>query len=107
MAMSCLTAGVPVLVEKPLVNTLDELRTLRAAAGTLPVVAGQMRRFERDAIWTRDWMSPENFGTLRSFDIQSWQNIHAYIKRVGGDHWLLDGALAGGGVVISLAIHQL
>jgi predicted dehydrogenase len=70
-----------------------------------------MRRYEREAVWLREWISasPANFGELRSFDIQSWQNLEGYLHEGGAGlkHWLLDGKRAGGGVVISLAIHQL
>lgn len=111
IARDFVEAKIPVLVEKPLTCTLDEARELRELShrnGT-PVVAGQMRRFNRDATWLHNWVTkdPGNFGELRSFDIQSWQNIESYISAVGRHHWLLDGAKAGGGVVISLAIHQL
>ncbi len=109
-------AGLPVLIEKPLTCTLDETRALRdlAVISGVPVVAGQMRRFNREAVWLRRWItdSSENFGELRSFTIHSWQNLIAYLRGVlglpaGSDHWLLDGDRAGGGVVISLACHQL
>ena len=113
LAQDCVAAGKPVLVEKPVVCTVDEMRSLRAAslAAAVPVIAGQMRRFEPEVLWLRDWIkaAPENFGDLRSFDIQSWQNLEGYLYRGGAGlkHWLLDGQRAGGGVVISLAIHQL
>jgi predicted dehydrogenase len=113
LAEACVAAGKPVLVEKPLVCTMDELRALRqsARAAGVPVVAAQMRRFEPEVLWLRDWIKadPANFGELRSFDIQSWQNLGGYYNRsgIGLKHWLLDGERAGGGVVISLAIHQL
>jgi len=113
LALDCIAAGRPVLVEKPVVCTIAEWREVNAAsrAAGVPVVAGQMRRFEPEAVWLRDWIkaAPTNFGELRSFDIQSWQNLEGYLYRGGAGlkHWLLDGARAGGGVVISLAIHQL
>lgn len=116
VARAFVEAGVAVLVEKPLTCTLDETRRLRdlAAERGVPVVAGQMRRFNREAVWLQRWVaaSPDHFGDLRSFDIHSWQNIHGYYRGVlglppGGDHWLSDGKRAGGGVVISLAVHQL
>jgi predicted dehydrogenase len=111
LAADCVRAGYPVLVEKPLVCNVTELRALEdlAKEHSVAVSAGQMRRFERDAVNARRWINgdPGRFGQLRSFDIQSWQNINAYINRVGTSHWLLDGQRAGGGVVISLAIHQL
>lgn len=46
IALDCLAAGVPVLVEKPLVNSLAEAETLLAAAqgAGLPVLVGHHRR---------------------------------------------------------------
>ena len=111
VARDFVEAGIPVIVEKPAVCSLEELRTLRdlAERKRVPVAAGQNRRFNREAAWIRDWVraTPENFGALRTFDLQAWQNIHAYTGGPERTHWLLDKKLAGGGVVISLAIHQL
>lgn len=109
VARDLLGAGIPVLVEKPLTCTLNEARQLReiAAARGIPLVVGQMRRFNADAVWLSRWVrsDPGAFGELHSFDLQSWQNVLGYTR--GGDHWILDGERAGGGVVISLAVHQL
>jgi predicted dehydrogenase len=116
VAKDFVEAGIPVLVEKPLTCTLDETRALRELSERhgIPVVAGQTQRFNREAIWLSRWIQsePENFGALRSFDIHSWQNLLGYFHGtlglpVGADHWLLDGKRAGGGVVISIAVHQL
>ena len=112
VARDFVEAGIPVLVEKPLTCTLDETRQLRdlAARHGVAVVAGQMRRFTQDAAWIQRWVAadPGNFGDLHSFDIQSWQNIRGWLGRTAAsDPWLLDGKRAGGGVVISLAVHQL
>jgi predicted dehydrogenase len=104
-------AGVPVLVEKPLVINIEELRALRetaAASGSL-VVAGQMHRFDSTNVVARRWLdrNPERFGNLEAFEMHCWQDIMAYAEQVGTSHWLMDGKLAGGGVVVSLAVHQL
>jgi UDP-N-acetyl-2-amino-2-deoxyglucuronate dehydrogenase len=105
-------AGIPVLVEKPLACTLEEARRLQLITqkSGAAVICGQMLRYSREANFLRDWIAenPNNFGSLRTFDLQSWQNILAYTHNSSTQgHWLLDGEKAGGGVVISLAIHQL
>ena len=110
-AMRAVEAGVPVLAEKPLVTKLDDLRALRDASakhGT-PVVAGQMQRFDPVNAAARAWIDqdPSRFGDLESFTIRAWQDITEYTASIGLGHWLLDGRLAGGGVVVSLAVHQI
>jgi predicted dehydrogenase len=112
VAAELASAGIPVLVEKPLTCTLDEARRLHVISqkGGAAVISGQMLRFSRAANFLRNWIAenPDNFGALRTFDLQSWQNILAYTHNSSTPgHWLLDGEKAGGGVVISLAIHQL
>ena len=112
IASDLVRAGIPVLVEKPLTCSLEEARALKKLSleTGVPVVAGQMLRFAHDVVWLKEWVSKDhqNFGALRTFDLQSWQNILAYVNSTGGlSHWLLDGKRAGGGVVVSLAIHQL
>jgi len=112
IASELVRAGIPVLVEKPLTCSLEEARGLKRLSQEtgVPVVAGQMLRFSNEVTWLKDWVNRDagNFGALRTFDIQSWQNILAYVTSTGGfNHWLLDGEKAGGGVVVSLAIHQL
>ena len=44
-----------------------------------------MLRFANDVIWLKEWVSKDagNFGALRTFDIQSWQNILAYVNSSG------------------------
>lgn len=103
--------GLPSLVEKPLAISTREMRALGEVAeetGSL-IIAGQTRRFEPEVLWAKAIIDedPEVFGQLESFDIQSLQNINAYTITAGTSHWLLNGELAGGGVAISLAIHQL
>jgi predicted dehydrogenase len=116
VAKDFIEAGIPILVEKPLTCTLDETRELQSLSQrfNVPVVAGQTQRFNREGFWLREWIQqdPLHFGALRSFDIHAWQNLPGYLHGtlglpVGADHWLLDGKRAGGGVVISIAVHQL
>lgn len=110
-AVAFARAGVPALVEKPLTISLDELRTVRAEAAATHtlIVAGQMHRFDRVNILARRWLdaNPDKFGELVSFEMHCWQDILEYAAQVGLTHWLMDGRLAGGGVVVSLGVHQL
>lgn len=101
-------AGIPVLVEKPLVNSLDELRLLRdlAAARSVPVMVGQTRRFNVSTYELKRWIQAGNFGDLETFDLASYMNIRAYL-RGQKTHWILDREFAGGGVVMSMAVHGL
>jgi predicted dehydrogenase len=112
VARDWIEAGVPLLIEKPITCTLDETRTLRdlAARRNVPVVAGQMWRHKPDVVWLRRWIEadPEHFGALRTFNLTVWQNVVAWMGGYQKDpHWILDGKKAGGGIVISVAIHQL
>jgi predicted dehydrogenase len=110
-ALRLVQARLPTLVEKPLVTTLADLRALRdAAAATGPlVVAGQMQRFDKVNVTARRWIEQDEsrFGQMTSFALRSWQDITEYVAAIGGSHWLLDGERAGGGVVVSLAVHQI
>lgn len=111
VAMDLVRRGVHVLVEKPVTCTVAEAQDLAVAAREAGVVAmaGMVRRFSAAVADARAWLADdeEHFGTLRSFDLQVWQNIEGYVGTVGPGHWLLDGARAGGGIVMSVAIHQL
>lgn len=103
-----LERGFPVLVEKPVACGLAELRELQALElrhGTF-VQAGQMQRFGREECWLKRWFASSDFGEPRLFNLDIYQNIEGYI----GDRplpWIVDKKKAGGGVVISVAIHIL
>jgi len=113
-AVAVVRAGIDVLVEKPVVTTTGQMRALRevADASGAIVVPGQTRRYAPEVIAARaKTLDPQVFGELQGFDIVSVQDIRSFGRStVGGVeklHWLFDGAVAGGGVTISLAIHQI
>lgn len=113
-AKACVEMGIPVLIEKPVCNNLEETRKLLELSEkhhTL-VVAGQNRRYEAKALWARKWLAenPKNFGSLRSFDLRGWQNIEAWVATKldkNADFWIFDKKRAGGGVVVSLLVHYI
>lgn len=105
---ACLERGVPVLVEKPAVIRLDEIRQLQALEKPgVFVQAGQMQRFGQEENVIRDWiLQSGEFGKARLINIDCYQNIEGYYMHKP-DPWILDGELAGGGIVISVAVHPL
>lgn len=103
-----LERGLPVLIEKPAACTLAELRELQALErrhGTF-AQAGQMQRFGREENWLKQWLTSADFGEPRLFNLDIYQNIEGYVTGKP-DPWILDGRRAGGGVVISVAVHIL
>lgn len=66
IALDCLGAGVPVLVEKPLVNSLAEAETLLAAARAagLPALVGHHRRHHPWIRRARDLVASGAIGRL-------------------------------------------
>jgi len=107
MASDVLKAGLPALVEKPLVCNLEEMRLLQSLEKPGAFVqAGQMQRFGREENWIKTWLASEAFGEPRLFNLDICQNIDCYTHG-SEDFRILDKARAGGGIVISVAIHIL
>ena len=107
-AADALSRGLPALVEKPLVCTLEELRRLESlekSSGAF-VQAGQQQRFGAEENWLKNWLNGPEFGTPRLFNLDIYQNVESYVTGKP-DHWILDKKRAGGGIVISVAIHIL
>jgi len=108
-AATALKMKIPVLVEKPAVCSLDELRKLMVLEKKHRsfVMAGQMQRFDKTSHWLRNWVQDsKRCGKLNTFEINIWQNIFGYIHNKP-DAWIVDGKRAGGGICISVGIHPL
>lgn len=107
-AALALERGLPVLIEKPAACTLAELRELQALERRHGAFAqaGQMQRFGREENWLKGWLGSPDFGEPRLFNLDVYQNIEGYVSGKP-DPWILDGRRAGGGIVISVAVHIL
>lgn len=105
IAMECLEAGIPVLVEKPLASSVPDGRALIEAAvrKSLVVAPGYVTRFRRNLQWLRELLSRGHFGSLRRFVHQfgtpgGWAPLSAYNLRRSS---------AGGGVLVVTGTHFL
>lgn len=105
VAHAAIEAGRHVLVEKPFALSLDECRELIAAAegAGLTLMVAQNQRFLPTHQAARAIVASGELGEIRAArtdSIQHWGNLAA-------GHWQFDGARAGGGAVIGVAVHRL
>lgn len=105
IAIKCLDAGVPVLVEKPLASNLAEGRAILASAArqSLLVAPGYVTRFRRNVQLLRTLLGKGYFGPVRRFVHQfgtpgGWAPLSAYNLRRD---------TAGGGVLMVTGTHFL
>lgn len=106
VALAAIDAGHHVLVEKPMACTVAEGRQMVDAAAQAGVVlmAAQHQRFEPTYRAVRRIIASRAIGDVYAVRFDCMQSLRAYGPP---GHWLYDGAVAGGGVVISLAVHRL
>lgn len=104
-AKAALEAGAHVLVEKPMVTSVDDAedlaRTAAAAEGTLSV--GYQRRFHPGFSEIRRIISDGRIGAIRGFSCyvgQRWLELNA-------DGWRTDPGLADGGLLADTGSHLL
>lgn len=105
-ALAAIEAGRHALVEKPMACTAAQGRQLVDAASRVGVVlmAAQHQRFEPSYRAVRQLIATGALGDIYAVRFDCMQSLRAYAPP---GHWLYDGAVAGGGVVISLAVHRL
>jgi predicted dehydrogenase len=106
LAHAAIEAGRHVLVEKPFALSLDECRSLVSSAGRAGVtlMVAQNQRFLPAHQGTRVVVAAGRLGAIRavrSDSIQCWPAL------VPAGHWQYDGARAGGGVLINVAVHRI
>jgi predicted dehydrogenase len=106
LAIAAAKAGKHVLVEKPMACSLVECQAMMAAArhAGVQLMVAQCQRYDAHHRALKGLIDRGELGTLRSARIESMQNAAAVF---GPEHWLYDGQRAGGGIVISVAIHKI
>ena len=102
VALAAIAAGKHVLVEKPMATTLADARQMADAArgaGRILMV-GHNQRYMPVHRQIKEWIDAGTLG--RVFCIRA--DCNQYLKR---RDWLTNNREAGGGVVISVAVHKL
>lgn len=104
VAIECLEAGLPILIEKPLAPTVADCESIRAAAvqAGVPVAVGYCMRFWPSVRLVRDLISKQTFGKPLRFHMQvgsigGWAPLSAYYGRRDG----------GGGVMAINGSHYI
>lgn len=106
LAIAAAEAGKHILLEKPMACSMQECQDIvRAAenAGVTLMIA-QHQRYMPSYAAVRRLIREGELGAIRAIRFDSMQNLPASLP-VG--HWYYDGKRAGGGVVISLAVHRI
>jgi predicted dehydrogenase len=105
LALECIAAGIPVLIEKPLAISSAEGRQIVDAseAAGVPVAVGYQTRFMPQAEMVRDIVRRNRFGTVTRFayqfgSLRGWAPVSGYN---------LDRRSAGGGVLTGNGSHFL
>ena len=104
--LAALRAGCHTLIEKPMACTAEQGQQLVTAAehSSLVLMAAQHQRFDPTYRVVQRLISSGALGAVHAVRFDCMQNLRAYAPP---GHWLYDGSIAGGGVVISLAVHRL
>jgi predicted dehydrogenase len=106
LAIAAAEAGKHVLVEKPMACSLAECRRMVEAAEVAGVtlMVAQNQRYDAGHRAARRAILEGQLGPVRAIRSDAMQNLRAFLP---SGHWLYDGNRAGGGVVISVAVHKI
>ena len=106
VARAAIEAGKHVLVEKPFAITLAGCRALADAAelARVTLMVAQNQRFLPPYRAAKTLLESGELGAIRSVRFDSMQCWPALFPP---GHWHYDGSRAGGGVVISVAVHRI
>jgi len=106
LAIMAADAGKHILVEKPMACTRQECADMVQAAerAGVQLMVAQCQRYMPAFRGVKRVMESGELGRLHAIRFDAMQNMLAFLPP---RHWLYDGQQAGGGIVISVAVHKL
>lgn len=101
-----LSAGIPVIIEKPAARTSAEIQALidLSRRTGVPWCTGFLNRFLPAAQEFRQIVGAGALGRVVSIEARM---VTSSVAQRGPDHWLFQRATAGGGILHWLAIHSI
>lgn len=99
-------SGKHILVEKPMCNTMDEARAMvdAAARAGVTLMIAQNQRYNTGHRGIKRLIDEGAIGKVFCARADANQYLHGVLPT---GHWLYSKAQAGGGIVISVAVHKL
>ena len=103
IAVACLNAGVPCLIEKPLATTSADAEAICAAAAAAGKVAavGYTTRFRDEVVLLKELLDTGHFGTVGRYHYQEG-TVGGWTPASG---FIADRSAAGGGVLATTGTH--
>lgn len=103
IAVACLDAGVPCLIEKPLATTISDAEAICAAADRSRKVAavGYTTRFRDEVVLLKELLDSRYFGAVKRFHYQEG-TMGGWTPASG---FTTDRAATGGGVLVTTGTH--
>jgi predicted dehydrogenase len=106
LAIAAAKAGKHILIEKPMASSIEQCHAMVEVARQVGVtlMVAQQQRFEPSYRSVHRIIQAGDLGKIYAARIDAMQNLRSFLPE---GHWLYDGKLAGGGIVISLAVHGI
>lgn len=101
---SCVSRGIPCLIEKPLSATMEDARRIVeiAAAGSTVVATAYCHRFTPSIVKMRQLIGEELIGRPTRFE-----NVFAFHHPPMATRWMSDPEVSGGGSLIDTGSHSV
>lgn len=105
-AIAALKASKHVLIEKPMATNLADCEAIieQARLNDRIAMVAQCQRYQPSYFAAKQAIESGQLGDIQAVRFDCMQNLPTYVKP---GHWLYDGDLAGGGVVMSVMIHRI